>query len=131
MSTTQDFAADEQVQSWDRVPVDSPVPLLDRQKIEGEKMLLAMVRLAKGCHVAVEQFANVISGRVKWTLGIEGRKVMVTGGQVVHLPPNFPHGVNELEYTVIRDMLAPVGAMGIGSKELEGFLIFAISELGQ
>ena len=122
MSTTQDFEADEQVQSWDRVPVDSPAPLLDRQKIEGEKMLMAMVRLAKGCHVAVhshasEQFAYVISGRVKWTLGIEGREVVVTGGQVVHLPPNFPHGVNALEDTVILDMLAPVGAMGVGSQE--------------
>ncbi|MBS1724317.1 MAG: cupin domain-containing protein [Armatimonadetes bacterium] len=110
---------------WDAVPVDSPVPLLQRQMITGDQALLAMVNLAKGCHVALhshasEQFAYVVSGRVLWTLGAEGsserRQVEVTGGHVVRLPANFPHGVDALEDTVILDILAPPGAMGVDSQ---------------
>lgn len=111
---------DELVSPWQAVPTDTPIPLLSRQKIEGTNMLFAMVNLSKGCLVPVhshvsEQFAYVISGRVKWTLGEEGRNVTVTGGHVVRLPSNFPHGVEALEDTVILDVLAPVGAMGVDS----------------
>ena len=115
---------DPLVNPWVNVPMDSPVPLLDRQKVMGDKMLMAMVHLAKGCHVAVhhhdsEQFAFVMSGRVKWTLGEEGtpdrREVEVSGGNLVRLPSNFPHGVDALEDTVILDVLAPAGPMGVDS----------------
>ena len=111
---------DELVSPWQAVPTDTPIPLLSRQKIEGDNMLFAMVNLTKGCLVPVhshisEQFAYVISGKVRWTLGKEGRNVTVTGGNVVRLPSNFPHGVEALEDTVILDVLAPVGAMGVDS----------------
>ena len=109
---------------WDDVPSDNPIPLLQRQRVEGDKMLMANVRLTKGCHVAVhrhesEQFAYVISGRVRWTLGEPGspehRELEMEGGGVLRLPSNFPHGVDALEDTWILDVLAPVGPMGVDS----------------
>lgn len=85
-------------------------------------MLFAMINLDKGCVVAVhshasEQIAYVISGRVKWTLGPERTEVEVTGGHVVRLPGDYPHGVEALEDTVILDVLSPVGAMGVDSQK--------------
>ena len=101
---------------------DNPVPKLYRKRVFGEKILLAHVRLEQGCHVALhrhenEQVAYVISGKVKWTLGEPGsaeyRGTVVEGGAVLHLPSNFPHGVDALEDTLIVDLLSPPGEMGI------------------
>jgi len=102
------------------VPEDSPIPLLTRRRIFGEQMLFAHVHLAKGCVVAVhshvsEQIAYIVSGSVNWTLG--DRQVVVNGGNVVHLPSNFPHGVEAMEDTVIIDILSPPGMMGVDSQD--------------
>ncbi|HJP82149.1 MAG TPA: cupin domain-containing protein [Fimbriimonadaceae bacterium] len=111
--------------SWSMIPSDHPVELLHRQKIEGEQMLLARVHLEKGCHVALhhhvsEQMAIVIAGRVEWTLGEEGtvqEKVVMSFGEVLHIPANVWHGVDALEDTLIIDVLSPPGAMGVDSQQ--------------
>lgn len=113
---------DAVVHNWADLPADTPIPLLDRWCLNGEQMLAARVFLTKGCEVKVhqhisEQIAIIISGRVEWTLGEEGRKVVVTAGQVVHLPANVPHGVFALEDTLIFDILSPPGAMGVDNQK--------------
>jgi len=100
---------------------DQPIPLLDRWKVTGEQMLVARVVLHPGCVVAVhwhesEQMAVILSGKVKWILGEEGREVIVEGGTILHLPSNYPHGVVAIEETHIVDILSPVGAMGVDSQ---------------
>lgn len=96
--------------------------MLFRKRVSGERILLAHVRLEKGCHVALhhhdnEQVAYVLSGRVRWTLGAPGspesRTIVVEGGTVIHLPSGFPHGVDALEDTLIIDLLSPPGEMGV------------------
>lgn len=110
------------IQRFDDVAEDSPVSKLFRKRVFGERMLLAHVRLEKGCHVPVhkhenEQLSYVVSGRVLWTLGEEGtsdrRQVEVEGGTVLVLPSQFPHGVDVLEDTLIVDVLSPPGDMGV------------------
>jgi quercetin dioxygenase-like cupin family protein len=85
-------------------------------------MLAARVVLHKGCEVKVhhhpsEQIAMIMSGRVRWTLGEDGRQVEVGPGEVVHLPANVPHGVYALEDTLIFDILSPPGAMGVDTQD--------------
>lgn len=101
---------------------DTPIDLLGRRRVFGEKMLWAYVDLKEGCNVAThhhenEQIAFVISGKVLWKLGNEGspnyREEIVEGGTVIHLPSNFPHGVVALEDTQILDVLSPPGEMGV------------------
>lgn len=87
----------------------------------GQQMLAARVHLHEGCTVAVhrhdsEQIAVIVSGRVRWTLGEEGRQQEAGTGEVVHLPSNFPHGVVALEDTIIIDFLSPPGPMGIDNQ---------------
>jgi quercetin dioxygenase-like cupin family protein len=109
---------------WKDIEPDHPVPLLHRQLMKGEHILVAMVQLEKGCKVALhnhvsEQIAYVISGRVKWGLGQPGTpersEFEMTGGEVLHLPSNILHEVEALEDTTILDMLSPPGPMGVDS----------------
>ena len=71
-------------------------------------------------HHESEQIAYVIGGRVRWGLGAPGtadrRELEMTGGEVLHLPSNLPHEVFAIEETMILDMLAPPGPMGVDSQ---------------
>lgn len=116
---------EELLRRWDEIEADHPIPLLHRKLVTGEQILVAMVSLEKGCHVALhhhvsEQIAYVMSGRVRWSLGMPGtaerREFEMTGGEVLHLPSNLPHEVFALEDTTILDMLSPPGPMGVDSQ---------------
>lgn len=111
-----------QIRRFADIESDSPVPLLTRKRFIADRMLLAEVRLEKGCHVPVhhhenEQVSYMVSGKVKWTLGEEGssdrQEVVLEGGNVLQLPSHFPHGVDVLEDAFIIDILSPPGEMGI------------------
>ena len=110
---------------WLEIEEDQPIALLSRKRVNGEQMLLANVRLTKGCHVALhqhvsEQMAVVVSGHVRWTLGPAGgeqKSLEMKGGEVLHLPENCWHGVEALEDTEIIDILSPPGAMGVDSQD--------------
>lgn len=111
---------------WDEIEPDNPIPLLTRNRVQGDQMLVAKVHLAKGCQVALhqhvsEQAALVLSGHVLWTLGQEGdenrRTLEMRGGEVLILPSNVWHGVEALEDTHIIDVLSPPGAMGVDSQK--------------
>jgi quercetin dioxygenase-like cupin family protein len=112
--------------SWPEVAEDNPIQLLRRRRIAGEKMLVARVFLEKGCQVAThnhesEQIAIVMSGHVRWGIGVEGsperREIEMRGGEVMLLPSNVFHSVDALEDTEIIDVLSPPGAMGIDSQD--------------
>jgi quercetin dioxygenase-like cupin family protein len=60
---------------------------------------------------ANEQFACVLSGRVRFGLGAEHtaarREVTLTAGEVLHVPPNVPHSAEALEESIILDLFSP------------------------
>ena len=110
------------IYALNEVAQDNPVPRLLRRRVTGDRILFAEVHLQAGCHVALhdhenEQIAYIVSGKVKWTLGAEGsaerREIILEGGNVLHLPSHFPHGVDALEDTLIIDLLSPPGEMGV------------------
>ena len=111
---------------WQELETDSPLDLLERRRIAGERMMLAQVLLQRGCHVPThahesEQLACVLSGRMRFGLGAEGtperREVVVQGGEVLHLPSNVPHSADALEDSVVLDVFSPViDATGIDRK---------------
>ena len=112
--------------SWDDAPEDTPIALLTRRVVQGEKMLVAEVRLEKGCHVALhhhvsEQISITISGKVHWKVGEPGSddyfEKVLTGGDVMVLPSHVPHSVDALEDTFIYDVISPIGPMGVDSQK--------------
>ncbi len=111
---TQDTEA--RVYRWTDLPTDSPMPLIERRRIIGQKMMISQVMLEEGFVVPShahenEQFACVIRGRIRFGLGVEGspehQEIELTGGEVLHLPANVPHSAEALDETLILDLFSP------------------------
>lgn len=101
---------------WTELPTDVPMPLLERRRVIGEKAMISHVTLKKGCFVSThahpnEQFACILSGRLKFTLGDENaphrEEMTVHPGEILHLPSNVPHAAEALEDTVVLDIFSP------------------------
>lgn len=108
--------ADARAYTWSEQATDTLMALLERQRIIGEKMMISKVLLLKGCDVPThkhenEQFAIVVSGRIRFGLGEPGsparREVVIGPGQVMHLPSNVPHSAFAVEETLILDIFSP------------------------
>ncbi len=104
------------VYRWEDLTTDAPMPLLERQRIIGEKVMISRVMLARGCKVpmhahANEQMACIMSGRLRFVLeaesGPDRREVVVHAGEVLHLPCEVPHSAEALEDTVVLDIFSP------------------------
>jgi quercetin dioxygenase-like cupin family protein len=96
--------------AWNDVESESLNPLLDRQMITGEKVMLARVLLKKGCVVPEhshenEQLTYILEGALKFWIG--GKVVVVSAGQVLCIPPHLPHKAEALEDTVDLDVFYP------------------------
>jgi len=96
--------------SWKKTEVEEMNPLLTRQLITGDQVMLARIVLKKGCivpehHHHNEQVSSTLEGALKFTL--EGREVIVHAGEVLCIPPNVPHKAEALEDTVALDVFTP------------------------
>lgn len=100
---------------WDDLSVDRPSPLIERRRIIGERCMISHVTLRRGSVVPMhrhpnEQFALVVSGRMRFTLprADGSQDVLVLGaGESLHLPPDAPHAAEALEESVVLDMFSP------------------------
>ena len=101
---------------WQDLNVDHPTELIDRRRIIGERMMISHVTLHKGFQVplhshANEQFAVVLSGRMRFTLvdpsTKEESEQMLDAGQVLWLPSNVVHGATAEETSVLLDLFSP------------------------
>jgi quercetin dioxygenase-like cupin family protein len=95
---------------WNDVEKEKLNPLLDRQMITGENLMLARVLLKKGCIVPEhshvnEQLTWVVEGALKFW--IDGKEIVVHAGEVLCIPPNMPHKAEALEDTVDMDIFYP------------------------
>lgn len=95
---------------WNDVEHEKLNPLLDRQMITGEKLMLARVLLKKGCVVPEhshvnEQLTYILEGALKFW--IDGKEIVVRGGEVLCIPSNMPHKAEALEDTVDVDVFHP------------------------
>jgi len=104
------------VHRWKDLPIDRPMPLLERRRIIGTHAMVSHVTLLKGVKVpthahANEQIAMVMSGRVRFGLGAEGskdrREVTLGAGECLHLPCNAPHSAEALEESLVLDVFSP------------------------
>lgn len=101
---------------WTELSSDKPMSLLERQRIIGMQAMISRVLLKKGCVVPShrhenEQFACILSGALRFGLGSEGsqehRYLVVSAGEVLHLPSLVPHSAEAIEETVVLDIFAP------------------------
>jgi quercetin dioxygenase-like cupin family protein len=95
---------------WSDVELEVLNPLLDRQLITGDKLMLARVLLKKGSVVPEhshynEQLTYILEGALKFT--IDGREITVGAGEVLCIPPNMPHKAEAMVDTVDLDVFYP------------------------
>jgi quercetin dioxygenase-like cupin family protein len=97
---------------WEELPAEALAPGIERRMIWGERMMICRLRLAPHVVTAVhshphEQITLVERGRVRFT--IDGVERIASTGDVLHFPPNIPHGATMLdEEVVLLDIFSPV-----------------------
>ncbi|HYA62723.1 MAG TPA: cupin domain-containing protein [Candidatus Sulfotelmatobacter sp.] len=96
--------------SWNQVEREKLNDLIDREMVVGEKVMLARVFLKKGAHVPMhyhhnEQVTYILEGALKFA--IDGREIIVHGGEVLCIPSNMPHEAWALEDTLDLDVFTP------------------------
>ena len=79
---------------WSSVEVEALNPLLGRQFVVGQNVMVARVLLKKGCMVPEhshdnEQITYILEGALRF--GIGGKEIVVNAGEVLTIPPNMPH----------------------------------------
>jgi quercetin dioxygenase-like cupin family protein len=95
---------------WKAIALEDLNPLLQRQFIVGENIMLARVLLKKGCIVPEhshhnEQLTYIIEGALKFW--IDGKEIVVNAGEVLTIPPHMPHKAEALVDTVDLDVFNP------------------------
>jgi quercetin dioxygenase-like cupin family protein len=98
---------------WEKMPKEKVTDQLDRRLITGERVMLAHVYLKKGCIVPKHQHHNeqityILEGALKFWLGEDQQEtVIVSAGEVLHIPGNLPHQAEALEDTLDVDVFSP------------------------
>jgi len=95
---------------WSRVELEDLNPLLQRQLVVGQNIMLARVLLKKGCIVPLhshhnEQITYILEGALKFW--IDGKEIVVNAGEVLTIPPHMPHKAEALADTVDLDVFSP------------------------
>jgi quercetin dioxygenase-like cupin family protein len=99
-----------QYTAWSSIPLEDLNPLLQRQFVVGQEIMLARVLLKKGCIVPEhshhnEQLTYILEGALKFW--IDGREIVVHAGETLCIPSNMPHKAEAIEDTVDLDVFAP------------------------
>ena len=98
---------------WQDVEVEQLTPLLTRQMIYGDCLMLSRIKLKKGSIVPLHQHENeqlsyIIEGRIRFYYGTGKLKTVDLGPEeVILLPSNVPHKAEALEDTLSLDIFNP------------------------
>jgi quercetin dioxygenase-like cupin family protein len=95
---------------WRTIPLEDLNPLLQRQFVVGQEIMVARVLLKKGCVVPEhshhnEQLTYILDGALKFW--IDGKEIVVHSGEVLCIPANMPHKAEAMEDTVDLDIFNP------------------------
>jgi quercetin dioxygenase-like cupin family protein len=96
--------------SWKSIELEDLNPLLQRQFVVGQELMLARVLLQKGSIVPEhshhnEQLTYIIEGALKFW--IDGRVIVVRAGEVLCIPAHMPHKAEAMEDTIDLDIFNP------------------------
>jgi quercetin dioxygenase-like cupin family protein len=95
---------------WSSIELEDLNPLLQRQFVVGQDIMVARVLMKKGCIVPLhshhnEQITYILDGALKFW--IDGKEIVVNAGEVLTIPPHMPHRAEALVDTVDLDVFNP------------------------
>jgi quercetin dioxygenase-like cupin family protein len=105
---------------WHTIPLEELNPLLQRQFVVGQDIMVARVLLKKGCIIPEhshhnEQLTYILDGALKFW--IDGKEIVVHAGEVLCIPANMPHKAEAMEDTVDLDVFTPPRADWINKND--------------
>ena len=105
---------------WHTIPLENLNPLLQRQFVVGQEIMVARVLLKKGCIVPEhshhnEQLTYILDGALKFW--IDGKEIVVHAGETLCIPANMPHKAEALVDTVDLDVFTPPRADWINKSD--------------
>ena len=98
---------------WEDMPKERVTDVIHRRLVTGERMMMAQVLLDEGAVVPThshmhEQISYVAEGSLRFWIGADEEEIVVSAGEVLHIPSNVPHGAEALEYMVGIDVFSPL-----------------------
>ena len=95
---------------WQDVTLEPMKPLIDRQLIVGDNIMMARVLLKRGALVPMhshlnEQVTYILEGALKFL--IQDKEIVVAAGEVLTIPAGMAHEAVALEDTVDLDVFTP------------------------
>jgi len=97
--------------AWQSVKKEAMNVKLWRKVVSGEKAMVAQLGLSKDCvvplhHHESEQISVVLQGAMKFEL--DGRELIVRGGEVLVIPSNLPHSALAIEDSTVIEVFSPI-----------------------
>ncbi len=98
---------------WKDLPQEQVNERLARRLVTGDRVMLAQVMLTRGCLVPRhahehEQITHVLEGALRFWIGEdEAQTLVVSAGEVLHIPSHVPHKAEAIEDTVVADVFCP------------------------
>ena len=95
------------------MPKERVTDTISRRLVTGDRMMLAHVYLDKGAIVPKhshenEQLTYILEGALRFWIGEDQQEeVVVSAGEVLHIPSNVPHKAEALVDTVDVDVFCP------------------------
>ena len=95
---------------WNTVELEELNPLLQRQLVVGQDIMVARVLMKKGCIIPLhshhnEQVTYILEGALRFW--IDGKEIVVNAGEVLTIPRNMPHKAEALVDTIDLDVFNP------------------------
>ena len=97
---------------WSVIPVERVAEGIERQLFWGDRVMVCRLRIAPHTVTPVhshphEQITMVERGRVRYV--VDGQELVLTQGDLLHLPSGIAHGATMLdEEVVLIDVFSPV-----------------------
>ena len=96
---------------WDELALEKITEMVSQKIISGENQTLAQTYLKRGVLVPMhshdsEQMTYVLQGALRFL--VDGEEVVVSEGEVLHIPAFAPHQAEALEDTFELDVFSPV-----------------------
>jgi len=98
---------------WEDMEREHVTEGIERRIINGDRMMLTHVYLKAGAIVPLhshenEQLTYILEGALRFWIGKDGAdELVVSVGEVLHIPSNVPHTAEALEDTLDVDIFSP------------------------
>ena len=96
---------------WDEIALEKVTEMVSQKIVSGENEMLAQIYLKRGVQVPMhshesEQMTYILQGSLRFL--VEGEEILVSEGEVLHIPPRIPHQAEALEDTFLLGVFSPI-----------------------